>query len=178
MNKEHFRVYLRALELEDYHKTHKWRNDPVYQEGVVSVKRYISLDTEKRWIENAIKEHENQKVLRFGITLKESNEIIGVSSLHSLNLINRNSRYSYFLGKERGKGFMKEAHYLTLEYAFKEIGLMRVAAGVLDDNIASIKSLEKIGFTKEGLFRNAVFKNGMFRNLLEYSMLREEFLKI
>jgi len=37
MDKDSFRIYLRALELDDHLITYKWRNDIVYQDGIASV---------------------------------------------------------------------------------------------------------------------------------------------
>jgi len=177
MEKLSFRIYLRALEPDDCLKTHKWRNDPYYQQGIESVKRYISLDTERRWIANAIKDHECFKNIRFAIVLKENDDMIGLVFLKNVDFVNRKAGYGIFLGESRGKGLASEAHMLILEYAFMDLGLERVAGGVLEDNIPSIKSLEEVGFQREGLLRNAAYKNGTFCNLLEYSLLKDEYIK-
>lgn len=176
MDTTKFRVYLRALEPEDYLKTHKWRNDPVYQDGVVSVKRYVSLETEKKWVEHAIKEHESLKTVRFGVVLKETNEIIGLFFLKNIDFVSKQTKYGILIGENRGKGIAKEALILLLEYTFLELGLERISGGTLEDNFASIKTIESVGFVREGVLRNGAYKNGKFKNVLIHSMLREEFM--
>ena len=178
MDKKIFRVYLRALEPEDYLITQAWRNDPVYQAGVASVKRFISIDTEKRWIENAIKEHENLKALRLAVVLKETDEMVGMVFLTDINMIYKSAKVGSLIGsnENRGKGYITEARFLLFEYAFMELGLERISATILEDNYASIKSAERVGYVKEGVLRNAVYKDGEFKNIIAYSILRDEFI--
>ena len=178
LNESEFRIYLRALEIEDYKKLHKWRMEAGYQSGVVSMKRFISSETEKNWVENAIKRHEQAKEIRLGIVLKENDEIMGLISLTNIDLINKNAVINSWIGEadQRKKGYIKEARYLILQYGFQELGLERISSTVLADNIGSRKAGEKVGYVQEGLLRRAVFKEGRFHDLIAYSVLKDEFL--
>lgn len=51
------KINIRALELEDHKNTLLWRNDETTPDLLVGQKRYVSSETEKRWIEKAIKDH-------------------------------------------------------------------------------------------------------------------------
>ncbi len=177
MDEKMIRIYLRAHELEDYSKIHIWRMDTGYQSGVVSMKRFISSETEKKWVEYVIKRHEQTKEIRLGIALKENDEMIGLVSLTEIDHVNRNAQLNSWIGEveQRKKGYNHEAVYLLMKYAFFELGLERVSATVLEENIASKKSLEKLGYIQEGFLRNAVFKEGKFQSLIAYSMLKSEF---
>jgi RimJ/RimL family protein N-acetyltransferase len=177
MDPEKFRIYLRALEMEDYKKTYEWRKDPVYQAGVGSMKRFASSETEKRWVETVISRHEKTQEVRLAIVLKSNNEMIGLQSLTSIDLINKNAVINSWIGdkKHRKKGYIKEARYLILMYGFQELGLERISSHILEGNMASRKAGEKIGYIQEGVLRNAVFKDGKFHNLIAYSILKSEF---
>ncbi len=181
MNKpdDSFHVYLRALEPADAEITCRWRNDETYRRGVESMKRYISPETEKRWIEQAIRDHEDLKAARFGIVLKESGELIGLVHLSKIDLVNRHANVGSLIGEDRhrGKGFVSEARFLLFEYGFMELGLECISTRILETNTASIRSAERFGYVKEGVLRRRVYKEGAFRNLIAYSMLREEFMK-
>ncbi len=177
MNEKSFRISLRALEPEDYLKTVKWRNEGIYLQGVVSTKRFVSPETEKRWIEDAIKKHESGEAVRLAIILKKTNEMIGMIFITNIDYINKNGCVGSFLGSNdnRGKGYISEARYLLFKYAFDELGLERLYGNILEDNTSARKSAEKFGYVKEGVLRNAVYKDGQFKNLIAYSMLKKEF---
>lgn len=60
----------------------------------------------------------------------------------------------YFLdGKYNGKGYATKAVKLAVDYAFNELELHRIEAGVMPNNKASIRVLEKAVFHKEGIAR-------------------------
>ena len=50
----------------------------------------------------------------------------------------------------RGRGFAFEATRALIDQAFERPGILRVIAGCLDDNLASIKVLEKLGMRHAG----------------------------
>ena len=178
-DKEIFSVYLRALEPADAETTHRWRNDETYRKGVTSTTRYVSLETEKRWIEQAIREHENLEQIRFALALKRNGEMIGMMQLLDIDMINRNAAFGIMIGgdRHRGIGYVIEAGYLLFEYCFIELGLERISARVLENNRSSRRMLEKFGFVQEGLLRNAIYKGGQYRNVVMYSAIRRQFME-
>lgn len=179
LQKKNFRVYLRALEPEDHALTHKWRSDEVYKEGVASLSRFVSLETEKEWLESVKENHKQLKEVRLAVVLKKSDQMVGMVYLNNINLINRNAVMGSLIGMDenRGKGYISEARYLIFEYGFFEVGLERISATILEDNANSRKSAEKFGYVKEGTLRKAIYKNGKFKNLIAYSMLKQEFME-
>jgi [ribosomal protein S5]-alanine N-acetyltransferase len=83
-------------------------------------------------------------------------------------------RYSaevgYWLGEECwGRGIVTEALCLFTEYAFTEIGLLRLFALPFADNAASIRVLEKAGYTPEGILRSSCVKFGQPRDQAIYA---------
>lgn len=172
------RVYLRALNVDDYLKTHEWRSDPVYKRGVASQERYTNIETEKKWIESVIKKHESGKDVRLAIIESETDEFIGMIYLVDINYVNKTAAVGSLIGPNsfRGKGYIFEARLKLFDYAFNELGLNRISAHILEDNKRSIRAVEKFGYFKEGVLREAVFKNGEFKNLVSFSMLKTEFM--
>lgn len=51
--------------------------------------------------------------------------------------------------KNNGIGYTTEAARLNVDYAFRELNLHRIEAGVMLHNIACIRVLEKQGFIKK-----------------------------
>lgn len=84
----------------------------------------------------------------------------------------KSAEIGYWIGEPFwGKGIVTKAIELICNYAFEELKLIRVYAGVFEYNIASMKVLEKNGFQKEGISKKAVFKNGEFWDEHRYSKL-------
>lgn len=164
------RVYLRALEPEDYKTSIYWRKDDEIWDMLGGPKHFVSEYYEKQWVLNTIS---SSKDIKLAICLKDSNLYIGNVYLTDINYINRSANSHVLIGNKEywGGGYAKEALSLMLDFAFNERGLNRVSAHVLESNIASIRMLQKIGYQIEGVLRESVFKNGKFRNQVVLSIL-------
>jgi len=173
-NFENFRVFLRALEPDDYKTTIKWRNDDEIWSKVGGPKHFVSEEYERQWIINAIN---NNKEVRLGICLKENKELIGLTSIIDIDWINRSAQCSIMMGEKQywGKGIGSESSMLLLKFAFYERNFERIWAHILESNIGSLKMFEKCGYKSEGLLRNSVYKNGRYQNQVVMSILRDEF---
>jgi ribosomal-protein-alanine N-acetyltransferase len=66
--------------------------------------------------------------------------------------------------KEQGKGYMKEALNLVLDYAFEDMELHRIEASTLVDNERSQRVLEACGFKEIGISEKYLFINGKWRD--------------
>ncbi|MGW3495352.1 GNAT family N-acetyltransferase [Streptomyces sp. NPDC001020] len=91
------------------------------------------------------------------------------------------SRTSYYwnigialMPEARGKGAGTEAQRQLVRYLFAHTVVERVEADTEVENIAEQHSLEKAGFTREGLVRSVVFRDGQWRDGVRYSILRRE----
>ena len=68
----------------------------------------------------------------------------------------------YWLGKIFwDRGIMSVAVRAATEYAFSSFGLTRLYALPYARNLASIRVLEKAGFTREGVLRRSAIKEGV-----------------
>lgn len=170
------RIYLRALEPEDYKISVKWRNDPDIQNQVGGPKYFVSAEKERQWVQNAINSSDR---IVLAICLQENDKYIGNIMLQEIDWINRSGHIPIFIGdkEEWGKGYATEARFLMLKFAFEERGLERIWAYVLEENIGSLKMHEKCGYKIEGLMRNSVYKNGKFQNQYILSVLKDDFYK-
>ncbi len=108
----------------------------------------------------------------FAIELKPSGKFIG---LIGLNL--KDKKYSggeiwYKLRTGHwGNGYATEALNRILDFCFDTLKLHRIQAGVAVENIASIKVMEKVGMTREGIGRKILpLKSGWADNYA-YSIL-------
>jgi ribosomal-protein-alanine N-acetyltransferase len=79
----------------------------------------------------------------------------------------------YWLGEFYwGSGIMTEAVKLICAYAFANLDIVRLQAGILGNNPASMRVLEKAGFSKEGVLRNGIVKNGVVLDEWIYGLVK------
>ena len=115
---------------------------------------------------------------RFYVYRKEQPEqIIGTISLHHISR-------GYFSSCEVGykfssafhhQGYAREALSCVVEIVFRELGLNKVEAWVLPDNMPSIRLLERVGFSYEGISRAHLFMKGQWRDHAQFSMLASDY---
>jgi len=74
----------------------------------------------------------------------------------------------------RGKGYGTAAQRALVDYLFAYTQANRIEAHTETGNLAEQKSLEKAGFTREGVVRGACFRNGMWRDMVAYSAIRAD----
>jgi len=79
----------------------------------------------------------------------------------------------YWLGETFwGRGIMSEAVVALTEWAFTDLGLVRLHAAVFARNPASARVLAKAGYEFEGRMRARYFRDGEFIDGLLYSKVR------
>lgn len=72
----------------------------------------------------------------------------------------------------RGQGFGTEAQRQLAAWLFANTPVNRVEASTDVENVAEQRSLEKAGYTREGIQRRAQFRAGAHHDLVTYSRLR------
>ena len=125
----------------------------------------FTIEQTSRWIERSSKSYRENQFGRFAVELKESGKLIGDCGilLSELDGKQENDLGYIIHGNYWGRGYGTEAARASLDYAFKKLGLSRIAANMDVNNLASIKVAEKIGMKKEKEYLNK--RN---RNLLTY----------
>ncbi len=94
------------------------------------------------------------------------------------DIYRKSAEIGYWIGEPHwGKGIATNAIELITRYAFDELKLMRIFAGVFEYNVGSMRVLEKNGFMKEGVSKKAIFKNGKFWEEHRYALLNENLFR-
>jgi RimJ/RimL family protein N-acetyltransferase len=169
------RVYLRALEIDDYVLINKWRNDPEITKYMGGNVFLVSSEREKKSIENKI--FDDTKNVYFAICEKKSNRLMGYSSINNIDYRNLKAEWGgTMIGDKEyiGKGLGKEGSALMLRFLFDQYPINKCYAYCLEEHPATLKLFSSLGFQKDGILRKEVFKNGEFKNVLLFSILREE----
>jgi ribosomal-protein-alanine N-acetyltransferase len=117
-------------------------------------------------VEKSIERHRRrfaeQEALRWGITLKGENRVIGNGG-YTLDAENHLATLSYILSKHYwNRGIMTEALTAMIQFGFDHLLVHRVEAQVAYPNLASARLLEKLGFQEEGRLRDRQYVNHQF----------------
>ena len=78
------------------------------------------------------------------------------------------------LPQHRGHGYGTIAQRLLVDHLFNTTSTHRVEADTAVDNPAEQRSLEKAGFTREGVVRSAEWRDGQYHDHVLFSVLRTE----
>ncbi len=110
----------------------------------------------------------------FAIATEE--ELIGGIGFEQLKGIHcKSATLGYWLGEPYWrKGIVTGAVRAMTEYIFTRHDIARIGAGVFSTNLASVRVLEKAGYTYEARLRKHVFKDGKILDLMIYAILRDE----
>jgi ribosomal-protein-alanine N-acetyltransferase len=112
---------------------------------------------------------------RWGLQVKGQSKLIGTCGLFGWNRNWRKCTLGYELHPQaRGVGHMNEALLAVLPWGFAQMALNRVEAQVHPSNAASLRSVERLGFKREGLLRQVGYWSGRYHDMCQYSLLRQE----
>ena len=119
--------------------------------------------------------NESESMFKWGVALRDSGTVIGTATLFNLSLENGRAELGYAMGRAHwGKGYMNEALKALVSHTFEVMDLRRLEADVDPRNAASIRSLERLGFQREGFLRERWHVNGEIQDALFYGLLRRE----
>ena len=94
--------------------------------------------------------YSNGNHFRWGIVLKDTNEIIGTVQLHTKDSLNNNCKIGYIISyKYNNKGYGKEAVQEVIKFAFNKLNFHRIDADIVAGNESSIKLAESVGMHLE-----------------------------
>lgn len=171
------RLYLRQLQLKDANELFATFSDEEAMQ-FNGHEPHRSLDETRRLIEQIGTRYVRRESIRWGITLKGEDSVIGSCSFHHFDAGFHRAEIGYELNRAFWRhGLMTEAMSAILTYGFTELGLHRVEAIIDMANEPSKKLLLKLGFSYEGNLRQRyVFRDG-FEDEHYFGLLQNEWLR-
>ena len=151
-------ITLRALQLSDKSDLAKLANNKKIWDNLRDYIPYPYTEKDAEVFINLSKEQNPTQT--FGIAY--DGMLVGVIGFNvQKDIYRKSAEVGYWIGEPFwGKGIATEAVKLITAYGFNELELIRIYTGVFEHNTASMKVLEKNGYSREGIFKNAVIKNG------------------
>jgi RimJ/RimL family protein N-acetyltransferase len=117
--------------------------------------------------------------IRLGLERREDQDLLGVCTLFAFSQQCRRAEIGYCLAMHAwGRGYMDEALRALLDHGFGELGLNRVEADIDPRNERSARSLERLGFRKEGHLRERWIVGDEVSDTALYGLLRGEWVPV
>ncbi len=135
----------------------------------------------RNWIAEILKRQEKGTDLPFAVIDLKSGKAIGATRYMEIRPKDRGLEIG---GTWYGRAYQRsvvntECKFLLLQHAFEGLGCIRVQFKTDLRNIRSQKAIERIGATKEGIFRNhMILPDGTIRHSVYYSIIVEEWQSV
>ena len=131
---------------------------------------YTAADAEE-WLQFATTE---SPVTDFAVEV-DGEAVGGIGLTLETDIERCSAEIGYWLGKAVwGRGLATAAVKTLVGYGLREFGLTRIFARVFAEHGASIRVLEKAGFSREGLMRRAAIKAKIVRDQVLYAITDQE----
>jgi len=166
------RLLLRPFRLEDVDDVFEYASDPEWASFLPSTvpQPYTRKDAEEFVARGVLTDRETSP--NWAIVL--DGKVIGSIQLR-IEPSDERGWLGYAIGKIHwGKGIMPEAVRAVVEWGFLERFLAKIYSWADASNTRSWRVMEKVGMTREGLFRSHTKGRDIRRDDVYYGLLREE----
>lgn len=132
---------------------------------------YTRKDAE-RWLDFV---YQNPAYPAFAIA--DENELIGAIGAVPFDDVHRfSAEVGFWLGEPFwNKGIISNALILFCNFLFTQYNFNKLVANVFEGNPASMRVLEKAGFSLEGILKQNIYKENKFLDNYVYGLLKENF---
>jgi ribosomal-protein-alanine N-acetyltransferase len=136
---------------------------------------YFTDDGQRQALADALQRHVEGSVLP-RLILDDDGRVVGRITLTGIERGPfQNCRVGYLVAQgSNGRGFATQAVGEVVHLAFTEMGLHRVEAGTLVDNVRSQRVLERNGFVRFGLAPSYLRIAGGWRDHMMYQLVRPD----
>lgn len=133
---------------------------------------FYTIQVQHNILNESYRQYLKGVTLDFGIFKEE--KLIGKVKLSNIVYgVFRNGIIGYSIDKEyEGKGYMREAMGLIINYAYEDMDLHRIEASALVENERSKKLLKSCGFKVLGINEKYLFINGKWRDHITFYKLK------
>lgn len=171
------RLILKEISLEDLKFVHKLYSYPeVDEHNTLGIPK--NIEATKKIIESFIKDQltKPRKSYHWKIVIKDNNEFIGLCGLiPSNNLYKLGELYYKLIPSSWRNGYATELSKNIVRFGFDKLKLHKIEADVAVENDASIRVLEKLGMTKEGIRRKLLPIRGEWKDSYLYAIVEDDF---
>ena len=130
----------------------------------------------KRILQYYIKELKTERGYPFFVFKISDNTLVGGVTISNVRRgASQSCTIGYWMGEQfAGLGLMREAVKLLFPFVFGDLKLNRVEASCIPSNSRSIRLLNALGFSEEGLAKNYLKINGKWEDHILFGMNQDE----
>jgi [ribosomal protein S5]-alanine N-acetyltransferase len=130
----------------------------------------------RRRIRRYIQDIREDTAYPFFVFRTDDNAFLGGITLSNVRRgVTQSASLGYWIGETHARqGLMSASVSAIVPFVFDQLRLHRLEAACLPSNTASIRLLEKVGFTREGFARRYLRINGVWQDHFLYAMLTED----
>ena len=162
MNIDINNVYIRILSSGDVGDEYvEWMRDEETVSFLESRWKTYTLENLKEYVKEI---NESRADFLFGIFLRENDEHIGNIKVGDVDYVHQHGNVGIMIGDKNslGKGCGRESIQLVTKYAFEELNLNTLIAGIYGNNISCYKAFLSAGYNKAGSLKNHLIYKGKF----------------
>lgn len=136
---------------------------------------WASVDEAHTFLKESAEAMKCSRAMTVGVADKDSGLLLGKCMLFNYAAESKRAEIGFGVARQQwGKGYAVEAARALLQYAFDTLGLRRIEAEIDPLNAASARTLERLGFVREGLLRQRWEINGVVSDSALYGLLAED----
>lgn len=167
------RLVLRELALTDAAAVATSAGDRRVARYLVQVPSPYPVALARRWVSSRIAWWTEGGGLTLAIALRE--QPAGLIGTVALRRVAHRAELGYWLAAEAwGAGYATEAARAVIDLGFRDLGLSRIYAQVLEGNEPSVRVLGKLGLVHEGTKRRHARKGTRQLDVAFFGILRDE----
>ncbi len=153
---------------------YQWRNEPsTLKFNPVKNRTLEELKEILRNSPTCLSPLDTKAVHRWFIDLDD--KIVGTVSLSEIDVQMGTAEIGYMIGEaHHNRGIATAALRTWTSFIFQNTDLRKLTASVSDQNLASIRVLEKVGYKREGLLREHYLIQEIPTNEVVFGLLRKE----
>jgi RimJ/RimL family protein N-acetyltransferase len=135
-----------------------------------------AMDDATAWYQRITGIQATGNAVQFVILSRDDASVVGACLLFNFNEGSARAELGYVLGRAHwGRGLAREAVAALVGVAFGPMGVRRLEAEVNPLNRSSVRLLQSLGFTREGLLRQRWVGKGRTYDVELHGLLRDEF---
>ena len=162
--------HLRPLEEADRELLFRWRNAERVRQAMFT-DHLLSWEEHVSWFDAALRAPEESRVMVF----EHRSRPLGIVTANAIDRKNGRCNWGFYLGETdvpRGSGTIMG--YLGLRHLFETLGIRKVCGECFRTNERSVRFHERLGFSREGLFRRHHLKNDIYEDVVAFAMFRDD----
>lgn len=166
------RLTLRPFTLADAPEVQRLAGDRAIADTTFSIPHPYEDGMAEAWISSHPETFNNNQGVTFAIARNSNNVVVGAISLMHM-VKGHQAELGYWIGTPYwNNGYCTEAGRAVIEYAFTELGLIRVHAAHITRNPASGRVMQKLGLQHEGCRYQHIRKRDRFEDVELYGILK------